>query len=237
MLKRVLRKLTGSGSAPGPGEGPGSLEFGHLRRLEPISRNWGYDRGLPIDRYYIEGFLERNATAIRGRVLEIGDDGYTRRFGSARVTKRDILHVSRNCAEATIISDLARGDDIPSDAFDCIILTQTLHLIYDVRSAIETLHRILKPCGVLLATFPGISKIDRYEWSSSWFWAFTSRSAARLFEEKFPGARIETFGNVLAAISFLHGLATEELKKEELDYRDEDFELVIAVRAEKPKTG
>jgi len=41
------------------------------------------------------------------------------------------------------------------------VFTQTLHLIYDVRSAIRTLHRVLKPGGVLLATFPGISQTEK----------------------------------------------------------------------------
>jgi hypothetical protein len=92
-----------------------------------------------------------------------------------------------------------------------------------VRSTIRTLHRILKPSGVLLATFPGISHIDKgYEHGDHWYWAFTTRSARRLFEEVFLAInlKIESHGNALAAVSFLHGLATEELSREEPDYRD-----------------
>jgi hypothetical protein len=44
-------------------------------------------------------------------------------------------------------------------------------------------------------------------------------------------------GNVLAAISFLHGLAAEELRPEELDHRDTDYELLITVRARKSKAA
>lgn len=32
----------------------------NLRNLEPISRVFALDRGTPIDRVYIEDFLERN---------------------------------------------------------------------------------------------------------------------------------------------------------------------------------
>ena len=133
----------------------GHVRFGGLRRLTPISRHYGYDRGRPIDRYYIRTFLARRSGDIRARVLEIGDDSYTRQFGSLRVTHSDVLHVSRDNPKATIVGDLASADHIESDAFDCVILTQTLHLIYDVRAALVTLHRILRPGGVLLATFPG----------------------------------------------------------------------------------
>ena len=212
------------------------VRFGSLRRLTPISRTFGFDRGLPIDRYYIERFLSAHGGDIRGDVLEIGDDTYTRRFGGDRVKKSDVLHVSEENPKATIVGDLTCAAHIPSDSFDCVILTQTLHLIYDVRGALKTLHRILKPGGVLLATFPGISQMSYDRWRESWYWAFTHLSARRLFEEIFPTANVnvEVCGNVLAAIAFLHGLATEELRQEELDYRDAHYEVSILVRAVKP---
>lgn len=213
----------------------GLVRFGDLRRFTPVSRVFGFDRGTPVDRYYIEGFLARNATDIQGRVLEVGDDAYTRRFGGNRVTQRDVLHVSSQNPKATIVADLAAADHIPSDTFDCVVLTQTLHLIYDVRAALSTVCRILKPGGVLLATVPGISQIDHYDWGESWYWSFTNRSATRLLEEVFSAnnVEVETHGNVLAATAFLHGIALEELRNDELDYEDPDYQVTIAVRAVK----
>jgi SAM-dependent methyltransferase len=208
-----------------------------VNRLTPVDRKFGYDRGQPIDRYYIENFLAHQSGDIRGRVLEIGDDTYTRQYGGGRVEISDVLSVKEGNLRATIVADLARAEHIPSDTFDCVIFTQTLHLIYDVRSAIQTLYRILRPGGVLLATFPGISQIDKdYEWGD-WYWAFTTQSARRLFEAEFPAAnlRIKAHGNVLAAISFLHGLAVEEVRKEELDYHDPNYEVLITLRAAKPE--
>ena len=212
----------------------GWVRFGSLRRVTPISRSWGFDRGRPIDRYYIENFLAQHADDIRGRVLEIGDATYTLRFGD-RVTRSDVLHVTAGNPHATIVGDLTKAEHIPSDTFDCIILTQTLHLIYDVRAAIATLHRILKPGGVLLATVPGISQIDRYEWRDSWYWAFTTLSTRRMLEESFGdgGVDVEAFGNVLTAAAFLYGLATEELERNELDYWDAPYPLLITARARK----
>lgn len=216
----------------------GSVRFGDLRRLKPISRVFGFDRGLCIDRYYIENFLAKHAEDIRGHVLEIGDDTYTRRFGGDRVARSDVLHVQEGNPKATIVADLTCADSIPSDTFDCIIFTQTLQFIYDVRAAIRHLHRILKPSGVLLATFPGISQISRYDmdrWGD--YWRFTTLSARRLFEEVFPpgNVTVRAYGNVLAAVAFLHGLSAEELRREELDYHDPDYELIITVRAVKPR--
>lgn len=215
----------------------GWVHFGSLRRIMPISRQFGFDRGLPIDRYYIEGFLSANASDIHERVLEIGDDTYTYQFGGNRVTKSDVLHVVEGNPKATIVGDLACADHIPSDAFDCIVLPQTLQFIYDARAALKTLYRILKPGGVILATFPGISQSSDDEWGSYWCWSFTSLSARRMFEEVFPtsNVQVEAHGNVLAATSFLQGLAAEELRQEELNYRDPAYETLITVRAVKPE--
>ncbi|MGE5258898.1 MAG: class I SAM-dependent methyltransferase [Hyphomicrobiales bacterium] len=216
----------------------GKVDFGSLRRVKPVSKYWGFDRGKPVDRYYIEHVLSRHTSDIQGHVLEIGDNAYTLQFGRERVTKSDILHVAEGYPKATIVADLTQADHVPSDTFDCIICTQTLQLIYETTKAIRSLHRMLKPGGVLLLTIPGISQISRYDmdrWGD--YWRFTRASAQRLFSEVFPkdSVRIETHGNVLAATAFLHGLSVEELTEEELDYSDPDYEVTIAIRAMKPR--
>jgi SAM-dependent methyltransferase len=173
-------------------------------------------------------------------VLEIRENVYTQRYGGERVEVSDVLDIAEDNRRATIHADLTRADQVPSNAFDCIILTQTLHLIYDLHSAIQTLYRILKPGGVLLATFPGISKTSCRECGKHgeyYCWMLTQLSTRQLFEEAFPAANVgvEAHGNVLAAISFLHGLAVEELRHEELDYHDPDYEVLITLRAVKPE--
>ena len=113
------------------------MHFGDFDSTRPVSLDFGFDRGLPVDRYYVENFLAKHARDIRGHVLEIGDDTYTKRFGS-NLDKVDILHVRDGNAKATIIGDLAMPGLLPCDRFDCIVLTQTLHLIYDMTSAVST---------------------------------------------------------------------------------------------------
>ena len=216
----------------------GAVRFGSFRRLTPVSRTFGFDRGLCIDRYYIEAFLASYASDIRGHVLEIGDDSYTRKFGAGRVTRSDVLHRQEGNPKATLVGDLTDARHIPSDTFDCIIFTQTLQFIYDVRAALTHLHRILKPGGILLATIPGISQISRHDmerWGD--YWRFTTLSARRLFEEIFAKSNVtvQAYGNVLTAIAFLEGLVVNELRREELDHLDADYELLITVRAKKPE--
>ena len=213
------------------------LRFGSFRSLQPLVHSFKFE-GQCIDRYYIDGFLSGHAVDIRGHVLEIGDDTYTRRFGGAGVVQSDVLNAVEGNPNATVVADLTDASHLTSDTFDCFICTQTLQYIYDVRAAVRTIHRILKPGGVVLATFPGIAHISRYDmehWGE--YWRFTSMAARRLFEDVFLPKNVEVFpyGNVLVAMSFLHGLPADELKQEELDYRDLDYEVVIAVRAVKMK--
>jgi SAM-dependent methyltransferase len=217
----------------------GAVAYGDLRRLAPISPVFGLDRSLPvIDRYYIERFLANHAGDISGRVLEMGDAAYTSRFGGDRVTRSDVLHFIAGNPEATIVGDLTKADHIPSDSFDCIILTQTLQMIFDVRAALHHLHRILKPGGVLLATSHGISRIARREGIDPWgeYWHFTAQSTRHLFSALFPADHLEivTYGNVLSAAASLYGLAAADLTPQELDHCDPNFEVIIAVRAQKP---
>jgi len=214
---------------------PGRVAFGDLRRTRPIDAYFGWDRGLPIDRYYIERFLASHGADVRGRVLEVGDATYTRRFGEDRVTRSDVLHVDPEAAEATIVADLADGAEIPADAFDCIILTQTLHLIFDVPAAVATLQRILAPGGVVLATVPGISQVDRGEWSDTWYWSFTAPAARRMFETQFAAneVTVEQHGSVLSAVALLEGLASHELTEAELSADDEAYPVFVGIRAVK----
>jgi GT2 family glycosyltransferase len=228
---RLLARLDPRHAPP-----PGHVSMGSLRRVQPISRDFGFDRGTPVDRYYVERFLAVHASDVRGRVLEIGDSSYTNRFGADRVQVSDVLNVHPVGGSTTIVSDLAAGTDIPDDAFDCMIITQTLHLLWDVAAGVRTMLRALKPGGVLLLTVPGtISQLDAGEWRSTWYWGFGPLAVRRLFGETFGESRVEmtVHGNVLASTAFLQGLAAEELEPAELDEHDPRYPLLITVRAVK----
>ncbi|MBF0490300.1 MAG: class I SAM-dependent methyltransferase [Candidatus Omnitrophica bacterium] len=188
-----------------------------------------------MDRYYIEIFLNKHASDIKGRVLEIGDNKYTKLFGGNRVVCSDVLNYTSGNPISTIVGDLTKADHIESNIFDCIILTQTLQMIYDYRLALKHLYRILKPGGILLSTSHGTSKLDRILGVDAWgeYWRFTGQSSKLLFEEFFKPGNVQTtsYGNVLSAISYLHGLASQDLTHDELDFNDPKFEVLVGVRA------
>jgi SAM-dependent methyltransferase len=210
---------------------PASL--GALRRTLPYSNVHGFDRGTPVDRYYIERFLSRYRHEIRGYVLELQDSSYTNRFGTD-VVRADVLDIAPSNPAATIVADLTAADPIPADRFDCFILTQTLHLIYDVPAALRHARRILKPDGVLQATVPAVGRVPNAGDGTA-YWRFTADSCVKLFGEVFGPANVTVaaHGNVLACVAHLMGMAYEELSPAELELNDQRFPLVVTVRAVK----
>lgn len=229
MVHSAVRMATGT-------PGIGKVQFGDFRRPRPISRDFGADRGTPIDRFYVHAFLERHAADVKGAALEIGEDTYTRRYGGAQVTHADILHVSDENPKATIVADLSNAPHIQDERFDTVIMTQTLHLIFDFTAALRTVHRILKPGGVLLLTVPGITPVAAgTRWGSTWLWSFTEISMRRLLAAVFGenNFSLQVNGNVLAATAFLQGLAVEELERQELEDFDASYPLIIAARVQK----
>jgi SAM-dependent methyltransferase len=205
---------------------------GHgLPGLEPVSRRFGFERGKPVDRWYIERFLNAHRADVRGAVLEVAESTYTQWYGEGEVTKSDVLHREGN-DDSTIVGDLTTGEGLPQHAYDCFICTQTLPFIYDVHAAVRGMANVLKPGGVLLATVPGMSQVsrdDKRDWGD--WWRFTSQGTQRLFEEAFEHVETEAHGNVLSAAAFLYAYAAEELAEAELEHRDPDYELLITVRA------
>jgi hypothetical protein len=193
------------------------------------------DRGKPIDRYYIEKFLSENSAYIYGNVLEIAESYYSKMYGSKDI-KLEILHATSDNPNATIIGDLTDLDSLPEGIIDCFICTQTFNFIYDVQAAIEGSYKLLKKDGVLLASVAGITQISEYDmqrWGD--YWRFTTLSAEKAFSSVFGKNNVEVncYGNVLSATALLHGISSEELTTEELDYKDKNYQITITIRATK----
>lgn len=217
----------------------GQIDFGDLRSLQPISRTFGLNRGTSIFRHYIHEFLQVYRDAITGRILEVAEPRYARAFAPSDA-KIEVLFPRAGHPDATLVGDLATGVGVPLEAFDTIILTQVFPHIYAINAAIGVVYRALKTGGVVLATFPGVAQISRFDmdrWGD--YWRVTDLSARRLFEEAFSATSVEvkTYGNQLSAIAAICGAAAEELSTTELEYRDPDYPVLVGVMARKTSTS
>lgn len=203
--------------------------------IYPVCRNFGTERGTAVDRYYIEMFLAQNADKIKGTVMEIADSQYTRMFGKSKVKKELVLHVE-GWGKNSIKGNFETGEGIEENMVDCLICTQTLQYIYNLKSAIKNIYRLLRPNGAALITVPGIKALcipDNQNWGERW--SFTKESMRQLClevcqEESFS---VESFGNVKIATAYLYGICREELTKEDFQYNDPQFPFIICVKLTK----
>lgn len=213
------------------------IDFLKEINVKPISSIFGGERGKAVDRYYIENFLKRNSESIRGDVMEIASNDYIQKYGAEKVTSEVILHVE-GWGRNAIKGNFETGEGLKENMIDCLICTQTLQYIYDLKSAIRNIFMILKPGGVGLFTVPGIKSLsmgDNRNWGD--YWSFTPKSALRLFGDEFgkENVEVETFGNVKVAMAYLYGLCLEDMKIEDMDYCDEQFPFLITVKVAKNK--
>ncbi len=199
---------------------------------KPLLRDFGFSLGTPVDRVYIERFLEDNAHLIRGRVMEIGDSRYSDKFGRS-LESVDILHIDEENEEATIGGNLLNGEGIPSGRFDTVICTQTLHCLPDPVAGLRNLQSSLAPGGVLLATLPLLAQISRFD-MDTWgdYWRFTSKGAVTLFSEVFKNQiSVHVYGNFRSAVAFLSGIPGSFLSQRSIWANDPDYEVLIGVVA------
>lgn len=206
-----------------------------LRNTKPLYNNFGCSRGTPIDRYYIEKFLQLQAHYITGTVLEIADNTYTHKFKQGSV-KSEVLHIDKGFKNTTIVGNLVQLETLPADIADCFICTQTLNFIYEVEKAVEGIKHLLKENGTALVTIAGLCQISRYDYER-WgdYWRFTALSAQKIFAKHFSEKNVTVFpyGNVLAATCLIQGIPVEDITQEELDYNDQDYQVLIGIVAKK----
>jgi peptidoglycan/xylan/chitin deacetylase (PgdA/CDA1 family) len=212
-----------------------SFDWGELRRTAPVSREWGEDRGKPIDRFYIEAFVEMHREDLRGAVLEVQEPGLTERFGGGAIERIDVVDVEASNPRATLLADLRNAAHIEDSSFDCFVLTQTLHVIADVPAVLREARRILRPGGVLLATFPTASRVCVEYGREGDFWRATEAGVRELFRAAFADHEISlhAYGNLLTSVAFLEGMACHELDAAEFAPFDPWYPLLFGVRAVK----
>jgi SAM-dependent methyltransferase len=212
------------------------VRWGDLRRVEPISRTFGFERGTPIDRYYLDRFLADEAEAIRGVVGEISEARYAEAFGAGRVQRIEVIDIDPGNPRATIVADLTAPGSLPGASFDCLLVFQTLQYTHPLGTALRTCLDALAPGGTLLLALPGLAPHDTHVPIEGDHWRFLPAGVDALLREAAPRARVEVrgYGNLVAATAALHGLAAEELTPRELAHQDPGFPVLVCARVDVP---
>jgi hypothetical protein len=210
------------------------VRWGSLRRYTPIGKWWGASRGVPVDRHYIDAFIRSNGPWITGDVLEVKEDLYASRFGHA-LSSVDILDIDPTNPKATVLADLGVPGALATEAYDCIIVTQTLQFVERLDVAVGSLWAALRPGGRLLISLPCVSRLEP-SLAHVECWRVLPAGLRRVLERLCPGAEVsvEGRGNQVAAIAFLAALGVRDLRADELDHDDPGCPLITLGSATKP---
>ena len=201
--------------------------WGNLRRTQPFSAYFGFERGTPVDRYYLHKFLDQHRAEITGAVLEIQSFGYTSRYGH-NVYRLDSVDINPKC-HPTYLCDLAdSGTTIPNARYDCFLLPNTIQHFRRLDLCLHHALRVVRPGGVILASVAGLIPLipDGPE-----YWRFSAEGLRELTQRVWPNAEVvvQSYGNCLAAVAAMMGLALEELSAEELEVNDPRYPVLVTV--------
>ena len=209
--------------------------WGNLRRTRPFSDNFGFERGTPVDRFYLHRFLDQHRHLITGRVLEIQLPGYTNRYGHDLTATDSVDIAAGTYAGLTYLTDLAQSDQvIPDASYDCFLLPNTLCVMRDIEGCLRQALRVVKPGGVILATSAALVPLTG---DSPDYWHLSAAGWRELAARAWPGCevRVEQHGNCLTATAAMLGLVLEELSPSELEYDDPRFPVLVTLYCRRPE--
>jgi hypothetical protein len=213
--------------------GYGLPRWGNLRRTRPFSEAYGFERGIPIDRYYLHTFLEAHRQLITGDVLEVQGASYAERFGHG-LTRADSFDIDARF-KPTYLCDFAHaGGVIPDHAYDCLLLPNTLPHFRELDRCLAQALRVVRPGGVILASAAGVLPLTR---DVPDYWRLTPDGWRETLTAAWPGATLDVRGrgNCLAAVGAQLGLALEELSPAELDVQDPRFPVLTTIYCRTPR--
>jgi hypothetical protein len=207
--------------------------WGNLRRTTPFSSTYGFERGTPIDRYYLHQFLFAHRHLIAGDVVEVQTSAYTQRFGHD-VTRSDTFDIVPAFAP-TYLCDFAHCDGvIPDRTYDCLLLPNALPHFRELDRCLMQAARIVRPGGAILASAAGLLPLtgDVPE-----YWRLSPDGWRERLGTAWPGADILVagHGNSLAAVAAQLGLAFEELTAAELDVNDPRYPVLTTILCRLPR--
>ena len=200
--------------------------WGNLRRVRPFSAHFGFDRGTPVDRYYLHAFLDQHRADITGRVLEIQLPGYTEKYGHDLTASHTVDVVTTFNPTPSYHVDLAHADGvIPDASYDCFLR--------DLEGCLRQARRVVRPGGVILASsgchIPLTPDTPDY-------WHLSGDGWREITSRVWPDCEVEVtqHGNCLAATAAMMGLAAEELTPAELDARDPRYPVQVTIACRTP---
>ena len=218
------------------GDRPGKVRWGTFRRTEPFDETGGWSRGLPIDRALVERFLRDHAADIQGSVLEVGRAPLAAKIGGSAVRSVDVFDDDPHNARATIVADPCEAGSLPYGEFNCCVIPDGLERWRRPDIALNSLWEPLLPGGVLLLAVRSIGcPLGWNRGGDPDQWRWTSQGLTELLIQTLGPVHASTqaFGNLTTAVASQFGLASRDLRSEELSMDDTRYPVIVGARVVK----
>ena len=207
----------------------GSIDFGDLKRDRPFCPQFGHFRGSPVDRYYLDRFIDEIRNEVKGVTLEIGGLKQNRElYKLANVTK--FLTMDLGGPDLDIVGDAHDPNVVEEESMDSILLFNVLEHCEQPWVVVDNVYRWLKPHGQVFCMVPNAQRVHRVPRD---YWRILPDALDSIFS-RFPRRKLHVYGNPLTTMAAFYGIAAEELTREELDFHHENYPVANCIHAHKP---
>lgn len=197
----------------------GDVRFGDLRRSRPVSADFGADRGTPIDRYYLSQFIRQIQDKVRGRVLEVGGVQSNRlSYRFARIESFTTLDLEPKVG-VDVVGDLNDPCLFEPRRFDTIINFNVLEHVRTPWRSVENMAHWLDEGGHIATMVPSVQRVHLMP---NDYWRMLP-AALDAVHSCFRERELFVYGNALASVGALMGLAVEDFAPRDLDVLEADF--------------
>lgn len=203
-------------------------------RVTPISPDFGYARGTPIDRVLIRRYLGSAPTSVVGIVHEVGESQFSPMLFPRAV--HHVVHVSPE-NETDLRVDFL---EVPQDQIglcEAIICTQVLNFIKEPLEALRGISSLLRPGGRCYMTVAGLAQVSRYD-SARWgdYFRFMPQGFDHLLSQC-DAIRVihrNDLGNLFCAKCLMDGVVAEDVvEKRLLEVDDPLYPVVLGAVLER----
>jgi SAM-dependent methyltransferase len=206
----------------------GAIDFGDFKRQQPFCPQFGNLRGSPVDRYYLEKFIEEIRSEVKGITLEIGGNEANQeqyKFSNAKF----YLTMDLQGEDLDIVGDAHDPQAVDEASLDTVVLFNVLEHCERPWQVVDNIYRWLKPDGQVFCMVPNAQRVHRVPQD---YWRIFPDALNSLFG-RFPRRKLYVYGNPLTTLAAYYGIAAEEFSREELDYYHENYPVANCIHAHK----
>jgi len=206
----------------------GAIDFGDFKRKLPFCPQFGHFRGNPVDRYYLDRFIEQIRNEVKGVTLEIGGSkGNRELYGLTNTTS--YLTMDLNGEGLDIIGDAHDTQAVEEASLDTVLLFNVLEHCERPWVVVDNIYQWLKPRGQVFCMVPNAQRVHRVPQD---YWRILPDAMTSLFA-RFGRRKLYVYGNPLTTLAAYYGIAAEELSREELDHYHENYPVANCIHAQK----